>query len=116
VSESLQQRQLSALRVSSLQFLNVGCWFGGWGNPERKRKCIEAQRYQQAKRIAEEGCKFKTGGSWNIGFSYVIEAGYQSGQTQYSPVFTDSRCKAALRRAHAIGSGQFNQEYPLPEA
>jgi PKD repeat protein len=116
VSESLQQRQLSALRVLSPQFLNVGCWFGGWGNPERKRQCIEAQKYQQAKRIAEEGCKFKTGGSWNIGFSTVIEAGYQSGQTQYSSVFTDSRCKAALRRAHAIGSGQFNQEYPLPEA
>jgi hypothetical protein len=116
VSESLQQRQLSALRVLSPQFLNVGCWFGGWGNPERKRQCIEAQKYQQAKRIAEEGCKFKTGGSWNIGFSKVIEAGYQSGQTQYSSVFTDSRCKAALRRAHAIGSGQFNQEYPLPEA
>ncbi|RMD66665.1 hypothetical protein D6833_01205, partial [Candidatus Parcubacteria bacterium] len=115
----------SALRVSSPQFLNVGCWFGGWGNPTKKRKCIEAQKYRQAKRIAEEGCKFKTGGSWNIGlegsigFKKVLgvggSIGYQSGHTQYSSILTNSRCLAALRKAHQIGSGQFNAEYPLPE-
>ncbi len=122
VSESLQQRQISALHVSSPQFLNsIGCWFGGWGSQTRKRKCIEAKKYRQAKLIAEKGCKFKNGGTWNfeggLGFKGVanVGVGYTTGETQYSSVMTDSRCKAALRKAHQVGSGQFNEEYPLPE-
>ncbi len=124
ISESMQERDL-IVAAAHLSNEPSRCWFSSWGNEERKSRCLEAKKYYEAKQVAEDGCKFKVGQGWTVGgdlgleykkVSLGLSTEYDFGKTQFSEVLTDNRCLASLRRAHQIGSGQFNENYPLPES